>query len=297
MNNFEIDVDELVAAFEQPVLHLDVWGRLGPTESARRLQEAVDAIGASDDSRNEETARLVLDLGSADLTVSKIAQRHNIKPSAVSQRKSRIEQVLADLYSDDVMNGHPLVRLWRERACRLVKVGDLPQWMQSCLASEDMAGKWPTGDDIFWVLLHAVMRQPRLVTDSAGSQWLIDVTLDERGDTKDRLASVLQSLADRLAGSTSKVYPEPELRSELQRLGVSPLSIEVVVESLGRISQRSVAHSGRVLVLSNDDAKNLRRVVLRVMGDLGVDRAEVPKLIAEQHGRHPKSVANELGRI
>jgi hypothetical protein len=61
--------------------------------------------------------------------------------------------------------------------------------------------------------------------------------------------------------------------------------------------QRSVAHSGRVLVLSNDDAKNLRRVVVRVMGDLGVDRADVPKLIAEQHGRHRKSVANELSRI
>jgi hypothetical protein len=34
-----------------------------------------------------------------------------------------------------------------------------------------------------------------------------------------------------------------------------------------------------------------------VMGDLGVDRADVPKLIAEQHGRHRKSVANELSRI
>lgn len=297
MNNSEIDVDELVAAFEQPVLHLDVWGRLGPTESARRLQEAVDAIGASDDSRNEETARLILDLGTADLTVSKIALRHNIKPSAVSQRKSRIEQVLADLYCDDVMNAHPLVRLWRERACRLVKVGDLPQWMQSCLASEDVTGRWPTGDDIFWVLLHAVMRQPRLVTDSAGSQWLIDVTLDERGDTKDRLASVLQSLADRLAGSTSKVYADLELRSELQRLGVSPLSIEVVVDSLGRISQRSVAHSGRVLVLSNDDAKNVQGVIKRVMENLDVERSEVANLVAEQQGRKSKSVSNELRRL
>jgi hypothetical protein len=297
MNNPEIDVDELVAAFERPVHHLDVWGRLGPAEAAERLQQALDAIGASDDSKNEETARLVLGRGPADLSVSKIAQRHNIKPSAVSQRKSRIEQVLADLYADEVMNGHPLVRLWRERACRLVKVEDLPLWMQSCLISDDVEATWPTGGDVFWVLLHAVMRQPRLVTVSDGSRWLIDVTLDERGDTKDRLASVLQSLADRLAGSTSQVYGDADLRGELERLGVSPLSIDVVIESLGRMVQRSVAHSRRVLVLSNDDAKNLRRVVVRVMGDLGVDRADVPKLIAEQHGRHRKSVANELSRL
>ena len=239
----------------------------------------------------------MLDRGPADLSVSKIAQRHNIKPSAVSQRKSRIEQVLADLYSDEVMNGHPLVRLWRERACRLVKVEDLPQWMQSCLISDDVEAKWPTGGDVFWVMLHAVMRQPRLVTVSDGSRWLIDVTLDERGDTKDRLASVLQSLADRLAGSTSQVYGDADLRGELESLGVSPLSIDVVVESLGRMVQRSVANSGRVLVLSNDDAKNVQGIIKRVMESLDVERSEVARVIAEQQDRNPKSVSNELRRL
>jgi hypothetical protein len=297
MSGRQFEVDELVAAFEEPLRNLDVWGRLGSAEATERLRRAVDAIGAAEDLKNEETARLVLDRGPADLTVSKIALRHDIKPSAVSQRKSRIEQVLADLHSDEAMKGHPLVRLWSERAGRLVKVGDLPPWMQRCVVAEPTTAKWPSGDDVFWVMLHAVMRQPRLVFDHAGSPWLIDFALDERSGTKDRLASVLQSLADRLAESESRVYSDAELRDELKRLGVSPLSVGAVITAMGYLVQRSVAASERVLILSNDDAKNLRRVVSRVMGDLGVARADVPHLIAEQLNRHPKSVANELSRL
>jgi hypothetical protein len=52
-----------------------------------------------------------------------------------------------------------------------------------------------------------------------------------------------------------------------------------------------------VLVLSDDDAKNIGRVIQRAMKDLKVQRSEIPKLLADQQQRNPKSVANELGRI
>jgi hypothetical protein len=61
--------------------------------------------------------------------------------------------------------------------------------------------------------------------------------------------------------------------------------------------RRAVVHSGNVLVLSDDDAKNIGRVIQRAMKDLKVQRSEIPKLLADQQQRNPKSVANELGRI
>lgn len=297
MDNFHINVEDLVAAFEQPLDHLDLWGSLGPNEATERLREAVDAIGAADDEINQQTARLVLGWLPEDPKIVDIARRFRIKPSAVSQRKSRIDRILTELGEDDEISGHPLVQLWKERAAHCVRVKDLPEWMRSCLTRGSFNAKWPAPQDLFWVLLHATMSRPRLLSDNSGTEWLVDMSLDERRDPKDRLSSVFESLADSLSKSGSDVYQAESLRDRLEELGISQLSLGATVDSMMHTVRRAISKYDQVLILSDADAKNLRRVIERVMKDLGVQRSEVALLIAEQHGRQPKSVANELGRI
>ncbi len=295
MDALETNVVELAQAFERPLERLDLWLAWAPSESSTRLRKAIESIGA-DDEVNRKTARLLLGWSDSSLTVTSIARHAGINSAAVSQRKSRIDGVLDDLFDDADMAKHPLVVLWRDRASRCVRVADLPNWMTGFLVSGSGESEWGVPQDIFWVVMRAVMRNPRLI-ESSGDQWLVDLSLDQRGDNKDQLRSILDSIADSRTKNGSVVLQANEFEQLLVDVGVSRLSIDSVAAALARVARRSVAFGDEVLLLSDIESKNLGQVAKSVINRLGVDRAEVAGLIAEQHGRHPRSVANELRRL
>ena len=295
MDALETNVVELAEAFERPLERLDLWLAWAPSEASTRLRKAIEAIGA-DDEVNRKTARLLLGWSDSSLSVTSIARQAGINSAAVSQRKSRIEGVLDDLFDDADMARHPLVALWRDRAARCVRIADLPNWMTGFLESGSGESEWGVPQDIFWVVMRAVMENPRLI-ESSGDQWLVDLSLDERGDNKDQLRSILDSIADSRTKTGSVVLQSEEFQQFLVDMGVSKLSIDSFTTALARVARRSVVFGDEVLLLSDVESKNLGQVAKSVMNRLGVDRAEVAGLIAEQHGRHPRSVANELRRL
>ena len=291
----EVSVLELASAFERPLERLDLWLAWAPSEASTRLRKAMESIGA-DDEVNRKTARLLLGWSDSSLTVTSIARHAGINSAAVSQRKSRIDGVLDDLFDDADMARHPLAVLWRDRASRCVRVADLPNWMTGFLVSGSGESEWGAPQDIFWIVMRAVMRNPRLI-QSSGDQWLVDLSLVKRGDHKDPLRSILDSIADSRTVNGSVVLQANEFEQLLVDMGVSRLSIDSFATALARVARRSVVFGDKVLLLSEKESKNLGQVAKSVMNRLGVDHTEVSGLIAEQHDRHPRSVANELRRL
>ena len=292
----ETRVLELAQAFERPLERLDLWLSWAPETSSARLARVLDDIGAADDRVNQATARLVLGWGSSQLSVKRIADQFEINSSAVSQRKSRIEGVLSELFDDPDMLVHPLVELWKERAARCVRVDQLPTWMTGFLNAGDDSRPWGVPEDVFWVLLHTSMKRPRLISDDDG-QWLVDLELDTRHDNKGQFRSLLDSAADSLSAGGSVVLSTEEFEQSLLAIGVSSLSFESFARGLGRIARRTLTVDDRVLILNDTDAKNLGQIIKRVMELLDVKRSAIPGLIAHQHDRNEKSVANELRRL
>jgi len=288
MSEAQYHVDALVSAFENPLEHLDWWDSQSSQDAVVKLHSAVRAIRASEDETNREIARLILGWTIEDTSVSNIALQAAVKQSAISQRKDRIGQILNGLAEDEVMASHALVYLWRQRVSRCVRVADLPEWMRGCITKAPGKVQWPDPRDIFWILLSAAMGQPAVVFDGTATEWLVDSRLDKQRNPKHQMNSILESFADSLSTTGSHVYTTEEyfdsLTSVLRLMMTNPV-------------RRAVVHAGNVLVLSDDDAKNIGRVIQRAMKDLKVQRSEIPKLLADQQQRNPKSVANELGRI
>jgi hypothetical protein len=298
MSEAQNHVDALVSAFENPLGHLDWWDSQSSQDAVVKLHSAIRAIRASEDETNREIARLILGWTIEETSVSNIAFQAAVKQSAISQRKERIGQILNGLAEDEVMASHALVHLWRQRVSRCVRVADLPEWMRGCLTKAPGKVQWPDPRDIFWILLSAAMGQPTIVFDGAATEWLVDSRLDKQRNPKHQMNSILESFADSLSMTGSHVYTTEEYFDSLTQLGVSTSSLASVLRlMMMNPVRRAVVHSGNVLVLSDDDAKNIGRVIQRAMKDLKVQRSEIPKLLADQQQRNPKSVANELGRI
>lgn len=297
MAGSELSVRGLVSAVEQPLDNLHVWLAGSDDNASVRLETALKDVGAVDDDINLLTARLVLGWGSSQLSVKGIAEQFGIHSSAVSQRKSRIEGVLDELFNDPDVLVDPLVELWKERASRCVRVDELPSWMAGFLVVGDDSRPWGVPEDIFWVLLHSIMQQPRVIADGEGGRWLVDLALDTRHDNKGRFRSLLDSIADLLSPRRSVVISSTDFEQRLATAGVSRLSLESFSRELGMAARRTVTVEDRVLVLSDADTKNLGQIIKRVMEMLDVERSAIPALIAAQHERNEKSVANELRRL
>ena len=297
METHEVSVLELASAFERPLQRLDLWLTWAPEKAASRLAKALKDVGADDDDINLLTARLVLGWGLSQLSVKGIADQFGINSSAVSQRKSRIEGVLDELFDDPDMLAQPLVELWKERASRCVCVDELPRWMTGFLASGGDDRRWGVPEDVFWTLLHSIMKRPRLIRGGSEDRWLIDLELDSRNDSKGQFRSLLDSVADSLSPLRSVVMSSTDFEQSLATAGVSRLSLESFSRELGVAARRTVTVDARVLILSEEDAKNLGQIIKRVMELLDVERSAIPALIASQHVRNEKSVANELRRL
>ena len=297
MAGFELSVRGLVSAIERPLDNLHVWLAGSDDNASVRLAKALNDVGAVDDDVNLLTARLVLGWGSSQLSVKGIADQFGINSSAVSQRKSRIEGVLDELFNDPDVLVDPLVELWKERASRCVRVDELPSWMSGFLVVGDDFRPWGVPEDIFWVLLHSIMQQPRVIANGDGGGLLVDLALDTRHDNKGRFRSLLDSVADSLSPLRSVVMSSTDFEQSLATAGVSRLSLESFSRELGVAARRTVTVDARVLILSEEDGKNLGQIIKRVMEMLDVDRSEIPALIASQHERNEKSVRNELARI
>lgn len=295
MNLDGMHVLDLVLAFEQPLGNFDFWLRGASSDASSRLLQAVDSIGGADPV-NVSTARLVLGLAESQSSVTTIAEQAGIKPSAVSQRKSRIERILGELFEDQTLQSHPLVVLWRDRASRCVLASDLPNWMLGFLDRGVGNQRWGSPEDIFWVALHAFMRRPRLLVHE-DHRWLLDLELDTRAENKGQLRSVADSVCDSLAGGGSVVLASSDFESRLLGAGISRLSLDAFTRTLKTVARRTLIMNDRVLVLDEHDSKNLRSIVRKAIDLLGVHRSDVADLVATQHERSARSVANELRRL
>ena len=289
------EILDVAEAIDDPLGRVDLWCSWAPREVAARLNQVMHAISSHDDPVNTKTARLVLGWPSEVCKVSQIAKEHRLSAPAVSQRKSRIERDLQSLFDDSDLARHPIVVLWRDRASRCVREDDLPDWMRSFLRQGTVERPWGIGEDVLWVLLHVIMREPRLLVDEAGSRWLVDGSLDARGESNS-FKSLIDSVADVVAAGATVVLTTQDLQEALVAAGVSARSLEPFGAAMSRVANRRILYQGRAIILG-PQVRNLRGIISELIDVLGIDQNSVVDLISSQLEFASGSVRNELRRM
>lgn len=292
-----MDLAALAAAIDDPVGMLDYWLATGGPSSVDEVRSEVRSlVPRASDPTSTAIARLALDLLGDQPAIKTLADQFGISSSAVSQRRTKVLERVADLRSLPIAE-HPLVELWRDRANRVVHRQALPAWLGAMLVAPPTGSEWGANADVAHVLIAVAVGRPVLVSEEGdqADEWLIDRNLLSSPDAKVTIRDVAETFADHLTTEGSHSLPTEDFRRSLVDWGVAPSSAEQFATLLMRKPvRRTVECDGRVLVLSRSDAKRAGDVAKLTMETFGLSKQESAELLTAQQGRNSQAVLNDL---
>jgi hypothetical protein len=288
------------AALESPLSHLEYWLAFD-APGTRVLRGRLEALpGRGSQELATRVARMVLDLSEDSISAVALAQQIGVEPSAISQRKSRILRDIQRWGAAPIDEQHDLTLLWRESACRAVKVADLPEWLQRFVGAlsgsqSEKSENWGTNEDFGLSILHLAIGRPMLIeNDTDKEQWLVDRSLFPRPEAQHSLAELGHLFADAYTSEGTATFRERSLSDHITSWGISPQSSVSFAELLVEKSQRCVSLDGETIIFDRKDSRRAGTMARHLKDHFGLDEKQAAQVLSDEQGRNLQSVLNDL---
>lgn len=290
MTSIPITLLDVARAIEQPAVEISTWLGFDGSDLARSWNEQLTKVLVSDDQISVDTFRAAFPVGQATESVTAIATRFDVNPSAISQRRTRMLAFVDDLRSGPLAESQ-LVAHVRRCVSGVVHTADLPRWIGKLIATRP-DGPRSHGDLVLLVLNVALERPHRIAGDESGSWLVAKVGI---GDLRSRnLKGLVNLFADEATAQGTRLLGVDELHHLASEWGVSPLSLSRFVSAMSFPALRLVTHGDRCVLLDNTDRRNVGRAIHAVVSLLDLPEQQVVDLLVTQHRRARGSVLNEL---
>ena len=165
------------------------------------------------------------------------------------------------------------------------------------LVAPPTGSEWGANADVAHVLIAVAVGRPVLVRDEGNhaDEWLIDRNLLSSPDAKLTIRDLAATFADHLTTEGSRSMPTGDVRHSLLDWGVAPSSVEQFATLLmHKPVRRTVECDGRVLMLSQSDAKRAGDVAKLTMETFGLSKQATAELLKAQQDRNYQAVLNDL---
>lgn len=249
--------------------------------------------------------RLLLDPEQTSDSITNIADRFGVKTSAVSQRKTRMLDVITYARNDPQIQADRLVTLFREAINRVGFENDLPSLVSALLgdySSEERAMQTPTDRDLVRFALSLAIGPFVVVSQSTATplgpegmgRWFADRTLLSMEGGATPQEQLVDGLIRPLIAAGLRILDLPEFDRKLGELGVASVSLTSFRRLAERNTRRILCHVDKVLILSHDERKRAGRSVIGAIDAFGISRKTAEAVVATARGTNEQTVAADV---